>query len=222
MLGFMHSRASSRKQRLFACSCVRRVWSQLLDERSQRAVEVAERHADGDATDAELQAAHAAAASLTRVGWVAAANEAAAASARDVASPLDPTSRFSPLSWITGTVVEAARYQAIRVTVARGGRQLPRGLKESELRVHAALAGCIFGNPFRPFITNPAWIPRNDGGLVKLATIIYDGRRWEELPLFADALEECGCTDQAVLDHLRGPGPHARGCHVLDALLGRN
>src|SRR4051812_9442784 len=36
------------------------------------------------------------------------------------------------------------------------------------------------------------------------------------LTVLADALEEAGCTDRALLEHLRGPGPHLRGCHVLD------
>jgi hypothetical protein len=37
----------------------------------------------------------------------------------------------------------------------------------------------------------------------------------------ADALEEGGCTDQVILDHLRGPGPHVRGCWPVDLLLAR-
>jgi len=41
------------------------------------------------------------------------------------------------------------------------------------------------------------------------------------LPVLADALEEAGCTDADLLGHLRGPGPHVRGCWVLDLLLGK-
>jgi hypothetical protein len=39
------------------------------------------------------------------------------------------------------------------------------------------------------------------------------------LAVLADALEEAGCTDAAILDHL--PGPHVRGCWAVDALLGK-
>jgi hypothetical protein len=46
-------------------------------------------------------------------------------------------------------------------------------------------------------------------------------RRFEDLPVLADLLEEAGCTDAALLGHLRGPGPHVLGCHALDAVLGR-
>jgi hypothetical protein len=41
------------------------------------------------------------------------------------------------------------------------------------------------------------------------------------LPVLADALEEAGCDDREFLAHLRGGGPHCRGCFVVDALLGK-
>jgi hypothetical protein len=47
-------------------------------------------------------------------------------------------------------------------------------------------------------------------------------RRFEDLPVLADLLEEAGCTDAALLGHLRGPGPHILGCHALDAVLGKS
>jgi hypothetical protein len=80
---------SNKKLRLFACWCVRetpladgrKVWDLLTDERSRNAVIVAERHANGDATDAELAAAWAAAGAAA---W-AAAGDAAWAAARDAA-----------------------------------------------------------------------------------------------------------------------------------------
>ena len=50
-----------RTLRLYACWCVRQVWHLLTDERSRKAVEVAERYAEGRATIEELAAAGAAA-----------------------------------------------------------------------------------------------------------------------------------------------------------------
>lgn len=41
------------------------------------------------------------------------------------------------------------------------------------------------------------------------------------LAILADALEDAGCRDQEVLNHLRQPGEHWRGCHALDLLLGK-
>src|SRR5262245_27259254 len=57
MLDFLRGRASRRKLRLFAVACCRRVWQRIADERSRRAGEVAERGADGQVTEGELEAA---------------------------------------------------------------------------------------------------------------------------------------------------------------------
>jgi hypothetical protein len=42
------------------------------------------------------------------------------------------------------------------------------------------------------------------------------------LGVLADALEDAGCDDTSMLEHLREPGPHARGCWVVDLLTGRS
>jgi hypothetical protein len=44
---------------------------------------------------------------------------------------------------------------------------------------------------------------------------------FDRLPVLGDLLEEAGCGDAALLAHCRGPGPHAHGCFVVDALTGR-
>jgi hypothetical protein len=84
----------------------------------------------------------------------------------------------------------------------------------------------VFGNPFRPKPpVEPAW----QGGLVAtLAQAAYEDRklpegtlRGDRLAVLADALEEAGYTDARLLEHLRGPGPHVRGCFALDAVLGK-
>jgi hypothetical protein len=55
-----------------------------------------------------------------------------------------------------------------------------------------------------------------------LAQTIYDERAFDRLPVLADALEDVGCTDEVIIRHLRGPGPHVKGCWAVDLLLGKS
>jgi hypothetical protein len=90
-----------------------------------------------------------------------------------------------------------------------------------EREAQCTLVRDIFGNPFRPVAIEPSWLTWNDGTVVKVAQGIDEERAFGHLPLLADALEEAGCTDPGILEHLRGPGPHVRGCWVVDLLLGK-
>src|SRR5262249_30548289 len=93
---------------------------------------------------------------------------------------------------------------------------------DRERQAQAALLRCVLGPlPFRRVAVEPAWLARNDGAARKIAQAVYDERRFADLPVLADALEESSCTDAELLDHLRSPGPHARGCWAVDALLRR-
>src|SRR5262245_65293322 len=53
--------AATLKLRLFACWCCRRLWTELLDDRSQQAVEAVEHFVDNLATEEQLRAARMAA-----------------------------------------------------------------------------------------------------------------------------------------------------------------
>ena len=76
----------------------------------------------------------------------------------------------------------------------------------------------IIGNPFHPVTLDHACKTQ---AVVQLARSLYEERSFEDMPVLADALEEAGCQDAAVLGHCRGPGPHVRGCWLLDLLLGK-
>jgi hypothetical protein len=62
----------------------------------------------------------------------------------------------------------------------------------------------------------------NGGTVALIARAIQDNGRFEDLPVLADALEEAGCEDRAILDHCRGPGPHVADCWVVGVLLGKD
>ena len=72
-----------------------------------------------------------------------------------------------------------------------------------------------------PPVIDPDWRKWKNGTVPRMARSIQEERRWSELPILADALEEAGCTSEHILSHLRDPGPHCRGCWVLYLVLGR-
>src|SRR5262249_8421021 len=111
-----------------------------------------------------------------------------------------------------------------------GGWSVLQGWASSrESKKLAVLLRDIFGNPFRPLPLLPASLLHWDGGgLVQLPRAADEERPPPEglrdparLAVLADALEEAGCTDTEILGHLRGEGPHVRGCFSVDAVLGK-
>lgn len=84
---------------------------------------------------------------------------------------------------------------------------------------------CIFGNPFRRAPLGP---DRLSPTITALARAAYDECFLPSgeldptrLGVLADALEEAGWTEEALLEHLRDPGPHVRGCWAVDLVLAR-
>jgi hypothetical protein len=95
-------------------------------------------------------------------------------------------------------------------------------VEEVAAAARSALLRDLFRNPFHPVpIIDPAWLVWNGGVVRKMAQAIYDARRFTDLPILADALEEAGCTNAEILSHCRGPGPHVRGCWAVDLILGQ-
>jgi hypothetical protein len=87
----------------------------------------------------------------------------------------------------------------------------------------ANLVRDIVGNPFCPLRgIDSGWLTSHDATIAHLAAAIYHKGRFLDLPVLADALEEAGCTSPDILDHCRQPGEHARGCWLVDAILGRS
>jgi hypothetical protein len=218
MLEFLYARGgtSERKSRLFAAACCRRIWHLLTDRRSREAVEVAELYADRLLGLQELQAADAAASQATSGPYEATPRgqngahlHARMAAWWTVASPCDP---------------EESANRAYSATVCDPGDP------EEEEPAQAALLRDLTGNPFRlPPLLNPAWLAWNGGVAWRLAETAYRERQMPtgtldpaRLALLADALEDAGCTDAELLGHLRGPGPHWRGCRALDCVLGKS
>ena len=130
---------------------------------------------------------------------------------------------YTWLEWVQDDL----RRNAIRLEVS--GAALP-GQDEQEAAAAARAEGFqqaellreFFGNPFRPALLDPCWLHWNDDCVVRLARAIYDEMRFEDLPILGDALEEAGCGLPAVLEHCRTRRSHARGCWLVDQILGND
>ncbi|MFL5339913.1 MAG: hypothetical protein ACJ8F7_07170 [Gemmataceae bacterium] len=218
--GFMQAVVTDRKPRLFACAACRYFWSKLTDERGRRAVEVAERFADKNAEEAEIRAARAQASQMLEEWTRAGDHLITLERVRRSSSP--DRAAIDLVLWAVG---ESQDGQALE----RGSSSLGRINVLESLAVITAdrfqlarLLRDLFGNPYRPSTLDPAWLAWRDSTAVKLAQTIYDDRRFDLLPILADALHAAGCCDDAILDHCRGPGPHVRGCWVVNLLLGKS
>ena len=200
-------RADPRRSRLLNCACARRVWHLLTDPRSRLAVEVAERFADGLATAEELEAARKEADKAGRK----LDKSGPEGDARKLAASLVLAVAARRIGSVTQHLIVAA--------TAAGGRSWDKRVAETVLQ--AELVRDLFGNPFRPVAFDLAW-RQQQGDVFRLAEAIYQDHRFAEMPVLADALEDCGCAESAILAHCRGGGPHARGCWVVDLLTGKN
>jgi hypothetical protein len=205
MLAPLQGRASGRKLWLFVAAC----WRHAAHDSTRWArgvLAVLERHAD---EQAQGEAA--------RPG-----RDRAGVAARTTMRLLDGTARFGPGA--AGAAGEGSWPRALLAAVTSvfaRGRGDARPVGESR-RARAALLRCVAGNPFRPAAAiDPGWLAWNGGTVRKLAEGVYDERAFDRLPILADALEDAGCTDRELVGHLRGPGPHVRGCWAVDLLLGK-
>jgi hypothetical protein len=203
MLAVVRDKGSDRLWRLFAVACLRTIEGQLKHEWSRQALDVAERFADGAATPGELRSAR--------------VQAEAAAEHYDYEYWLDEIRVSFGSDKAHKELYDAARDAgSVLACVVDdvNGRSLPESLRLPDVIRE------VFGNPFRWTMIDPAWLFANDGAVRRMAEDVYARRAFEQLPILADALEDAGCTDEAVLSHLRSAGPHVRGCWAIDLILG--
>jgi hypothetical protein len=232
MLVFLRGQVSERKLRLFACACVRRIWHLLDDPRSRTAVEVAERYADAPLSVREeaRQALRAAAQHMDSfpiddertLEMAPQSAQAAYWAARAAAESLTPDSGWGAALRVCGSAHAVnwgavPRSERIEAWTPSQELRLP-GDPDTEAQAH--LLRDIVGDPFH---LSAVKLPSTclTSAVVALARRVSDERDFSTTPILADALEEAGCTDQGMLDHLRSPGPHTLGCWPVDLILGK-
>ena len=215
MLEFLRGKASDGKLRLFAVESVRLVSKLLVHPNSRAAVEASERVAEG-VSSADILAP------IYRAAW-------------DIL-PLEPFSNLQvTVARAAGRTVQEQAYEAAawtknEIVELHGEMEEENVTSEDEKypvywigkaqgeALLAAFLRDIFGNPFRWVSIDRTSLTPN---VVRLAQAIYDDRAFDRLPMLANALEEAGCTNADILSHCREPGPHVRGCWVVDLLLGK-
>jgi hypothetical protein len=105
---------------------------------------------------------------------------------------------------------------------SRGDEEAENALPFDAVKLaRRAAFDCVYGPWENPPSIAPSWLAWNGETVVKIASGIYSGCAFDRLPILADALEEAACDNADILAHCRGPGPHAPGCWVVEALLGK-
>jgi hypothetical protein len=208
---FTRTKAGRRKLRLYASGCCRLVWDLLTDPSSRQAVEVAERFAEGQASKEDLAVSHA---NAREINWGALTADAPGVRERTAASLALDAGYASALDAAFGMTVYEVALAGYGIGQRDGNHILCDVLR------------CVIGNPFRlPTLHPNGRTPT----ITSLAEMAYRERSLPSgeldltrLGILADALEDVGCPDTALLDHLRSPGPHICGCWPLDLILGKS
>jgi hypothetical protein len=203
-LGRPREQARQRRLRLFICACWRAYGLGYGGPAVFRTgIEVAEGYADGLASRAELAVAR-----------------------KGMCAEMDKhVLNWEELDYLMALLAASVNIldlqEVYALTHAVGWQE-----DESE-KLPVSLLRDIFGScPFRPPPPLPprvrAW---QEGTIGKLAQAAYEERLLPagfldsgRLTILADAVEDAGGSDVALLNHLRGRGPHARGCWAVDVV----
>jgi hypothetical protein len=169
MLDFLRGKATDRQLRLFACALARRLWDRLTVPERRRAVETAERFADGATTSVELGLANQA---LHALPFCMYAGKGKIQAALVAFGCTESSAAAAALR-----AAQMAAYTALRY---------PR---------QAAILRCIVGNPFRPLPSRT--FPAHVIGLAQSIYTAFPAVS-EDYAILADALEELGEPEAAA------------------------
>lgn len=208
MLAFLRDRGvSERKLRLFAVACCRAVWDEGWPLRCRRAVETAERYADGEATDEELNRARS-------LACQAAYDVIRRASRQRLGHP--DVLGANQLLFAADAAVRASVIM-FSMTVSPAPHRIQNDRPLNDLA--PTILRDIVANRLIPVFFDPSW---RTSTAVALARQMYESREFTAMLILGDALEDAGCGDEGVLNHCRGPNVHVRGCWVVDLLLNKS
>jgi hypothetical protein len=201
MLEQLRGKATDRKLRLFACACI---WDYLRFMEAnalsvERSLVIYEHFADGSVTREEW--------------WNTTGNNCLFIWKAEANAFQEACSAAETASGVAG-------WHEVR------DNKFNRTQEEEHHKHECRQVRDIFGNTFRNITIDPVWLTST---VTNLAQSAYEERTLPSgeldparLAVLSDALEETGCDNAYILRHLRGPGPHVRGCWVVDLLLGKD
>src|SRR5262249_22815312 len=198
-----------RRHRLFAVCCCRRIWHWMPDEQSRQAIAILELFADGQCAESDREVALTA---LLKQGDPLAALRGPQELAMYAALACAGANGKDGLR----LAIEVAEDCAAAVASARGS--LDPETYAAEQRAQCDFIRDMVPNPFRPVSFSPEC---RTSTAIALARQMYESRDFSAMPILADALQDAGCESADILGHCRGPGPHVRGCWVVDLVLGK-
>lgn len=230
---------SARKQRLLLCAICRRVLYVSADKKCHEAIEIAERYADNDATIEEIQVAvnnvrAVFRAAMEAVGKAADQSEQEAANwvraARHSGKPNDLIALCCTACVCEFPLWQRGDTHAIknrtRLALVNSAEALLFWESKDELEAVRAQQMIMRDIQFPvdlPF--ESAW---RTPTVLALAQAAYDNRSLPagtldntRLGILSDGLEDACCDNSDLLNHLRQPGQHWRGCWALDLVLGK-
>ncbi len=230
MLEFLRGKASDRKLRLLAVACHRRIWHLVTDKPiSRKTLEFAERYADGLATRSELHGnawgkRGSVGSAVQRKAWDAAELSIymGAHTVCETVLRKDPELyRQREAAWdaLWPNYSLSESLQMAEATMPADWLKTGRDAWTEERIGQCGLIRDIFGAAhFHTVPVDSSWLT---AAARCIAETIYNERRFADLPILADALEEAGCTSAEILEHCRSGGEHFLGCWALDLVLGK-
>jgi hypothetical protein len=108
---------------------------------------------------------------------------------------------------------------ALGVSEGRGDPQAGAAAEQAEEAAQCAVARDLLFPPlWRDLDPAKSWLAWNGGVVRAMARTINLERKWADLPILHDALQDAGCTDPAYLSHCLSKEPHHPGCWLLSLL----
>ena len=224
MFRYIQRKTTTRKLQLIGCAVCRILQEHLSDARLQDAIFALEQFADGTITEEDFV-------QVRSEIWHIVPENPPVLSHGYVEKAADHAVSCVINPDVQSGIARAIEFVTTSVTWTTEKGSWKRVNDQMRNKISTVLHEVI-GNPFQKWSRTAPWA---EGGLIQpdgrtvaltdtvcgLAETIHQLQAFDRLPILADALEEAGITDVALLAHCRSEQPHIRGCWALDVVRGK-